>query len=117
MFVKYKLMLSRGHDLTKDGAGGAVCSCVWGKKKSFHEAAGGGGEGFPEEMAFSPALKIIALPEEEGEMWKGAVANGNRTKRLSSLDLGWRCSLMERWDGTHLGSVFFQIRALGKWRE
>lgn len=91
MFVKYKLMLSRGHDLTKDGAGGAVCSCV-GKKKSFHEAAGGGGEGFPEEMAFSRALKITALPEEEGEMWKQnktAFFSGSRMQVFSDGEVGW----------------------------
>lgn len=28
-------------------------------------------------MAFSGTLKITAVPEEEGEMWKGPVDNGN----------------------------------------
>lgn len=61
------------------------------QEKNFDEAAGGGGdrgkgwgrgwgegEGFLEEMAFSGTLKITIVPEEEGEMWKGPVDNGNR---------------------------------------
>lgn len=50
------------------------------QEKSIDETAGGGGDGggFLEEMAFSGTLKITAVPEEEGEMWKGPVDNGNR---------------------------------------
>lgn len=64
------------------------------------EVGGGGrereGEGFLEEMASSGTLKITIVPEEEGEMWKGPVDNGNRKGWLSSLDLGRRHSLREK---------------------